>query len=299
MPKPEKLNPEELVQSLFDETQNDLDEPSNEVIVNDNDIEEDDADDLLPDTPLSDTEDNDLESKSEGKSEENNDQSEDIDSKKEPTLDQLNKEKEILEKRRSDTQKSWDKERNAREKAEKELRELKSDLEEKKLEKTKLNLESLKQKLVDGDNDGVVDAFAAIEQKFTSLESMIKNINGVDPLMIEEAVVAANHDDANEVLKFFAKQADSDSEIMDEWVSQGRKAKAAYKIGKRLLDAKEIMKNPEAYKQKIIDEYENKQSKTKKVSTLSEINSQGKPPSKSKNKNVDLGQVDLVDSIFV
>lgn len=108
-------------------------------------------------------------------------------------------------------------------------------------------------------------------------------------IVAEEVVIKKDHTDYDEVIEAFLSESQSNETIRTTWNESGQSVAKAYELGKPFFEAKEIIKDPDAYKEKIRAQIL-AESKTddKEKTTLSSINSSGPPPKKGDKKHADL-----------
>ena len=74
-------------------------------------------------------------------------------------------------------------------------------------------------------------------------------------LDVQEAVMRNDHSDYDEVMKVFLPIVSSDQSVNDQWQKEGGTAAAAYKIGQKIIEARKISSDPEAFKKKVIEDF--------------------------------------------
>lgn len=116
-------------------------------------------------------------------------------------------------------------------------------------------------------------------------------------LKVQEDLMRDQHKDYDDVIDVFTPVLKDNPAVMKKWQEAGGTAKAAYDIGLQIKEHEEFLKDPGAFKQKILDEAnksadgegddgdgngEADTGKTGNGSTLSKVNSKGSPPKSEK-----------------
>jgi hypothetical protein len=108
-------------------------------------------------------------------------------------------------------------------------------------------------------------------------------------LIAEEAIMKKEYSDYDYVIDAFLSESNSNTDIVDKWNDSGQSVAKAYELGKPFFDAKEISKDPAAYKDKlrkeILAESKSEHGETPSVSSM---NSTGTRPKKDGKGKADL-----------
>ena len=93
-------------------------------------------------------------------------------------------------------------------------------------------------------------------QEAVSNDDRISELVGQKVLEYQEKACMSEHADYKEVMDVFGPVMRADEKLQDKWADAGGTPEIAYKMAKEYQSAQEYLKDPEAFKQRIIEENE-------------------------------------------
>lgn len=196
-------------------------------------------------------------------------------------VDSLKVQLEKLEGRRKGSETSFNEANKGKLNAIKEIDALKSQLEKMKTEKEEVLSKADKEFSANFDTQYEADPEGSIRDAVKLLLDRTSKIDKVQSfdmddiirkqrIVADEAIMKNQNPDFDVVIDAFLAESQSNSDILSQWNDSGQSVAKAYELGKPVFEAREIMKDPDAYKEKLRKEI------------LAEKKSPDKPPEKTR-----------------
>jgi chromosome segregation ATPase len=265
----------EVIDSVFNNPEQEIEEEQEQVNENTDTKESSGEDNSSSETLAKQPQEEEVREPEEGRKDE------EVAEKDESTLSK--EEFDKLEKRRRDAESEMSRERDIRKNLEKELEKVNKQLEEinaaNKEQQQKMDEKEFankyRDKIESGQTDDLLEVFNDLRKEIHSNSNAKKN-NDVIPdvsFEVQKQLAAQKYDDFWDVWNLVTKAAAADPSIDERWKEKGSTVEAAYEIGKPLLEAQQFIKDPEAFKKRLMEESTNGKNIEKKPKTLSNMTS--------------------------